>query len=608
MSDKKSRYLITTADESTWVFDQPVLFLGSWCLLSHREHIWSNLDYKIIPYHWDNSAEMNKDADVVRAVYTNLLSDLAKILNNEHGLKWPLRAWRIVIGPWLLRYVEIMLDRWKSIQNALKTYDISGASIDYPVWGEIISKDFGEFSDLCKTDAWNYYVYSELLLMSQNIRLNKKAPMGEFGVENIEEDVIEKESISIKIKGKIFGITKKLFHSRFYISFSMFVARKNNYYLYITYISGRLNVLKLSMSLGDWPILTGDHPETDLSRVKYSERNYLKSGDVIFENFEDTARFFLPKLMPLIYLEGFNDLLRCSDRSGLPKDIKSIFTTIGIWKDEVFKVWVAQSVQKGTSLIVGQHGGEYGTCLFSFFEEHEQDISDKYLTWGWDNGSGKVIVAPAPILFNKQNCTWKTDGNIAILCRGNARYLSQMHPNPMWGSRGEAYLSQIQSLLNSLTSEVKNISSVKLFPLDKERGKPLGPILKRSFPGTHFLPLGSSLEKLLNNSRLSIHTYDGTTFLETIGVGRPCMIMFDSTLNPLRKSAQPFFSKLEEVGIYHKSPESASKKIIEIYKSVEKWWDSNEVIEAREIFCNEFALTVDEPLKYFRDIILEKNE
>ena len=48
------------------------------------------------------------------------------------------------------------------------------------------------------------------------------------------------------------------------------------------------------------------------------------------------------------------------------------------------------------------------------------------------------------------------------------------------------------------------------------------------------------------------------------------------------------------------------KKIIEIYKDVENWWESNEVIEARELFCNEFALTVDEPLRYFRDIILEK--
>lgn len=34
------RYLITTADERTWKFDRPVLFLGEWCRLYDRRHVW----------------------------------------------------------------------------------------------------------------------------------------------------------------------------------------------------------------------------------------------------------------------------------------------------------------------------------------------------------------------------------------------------------------------------------------------------------------------------------------------------------------------------------------------------------------------------------------
>jgi hypothetical protein len=37
-----SRYLITTADERTWRFDQPVIFSGEWCRLYERQHIWQN--------------------------------------------------------------------------------------------------------------------------------------------------------------------------------------------------------------------------------------------------------------------------------------------------------------------------------------------------------------------------------------------------------------------------------------------------------------------------------------------------------------------------------------------------------------------------------------
>ena len=41
---KKKRYLITTADERTWKFDRPVVFLGEWCRLYDRKNIWHNMD------------------------------------------------------------------------------------------------------------------------------------------------------------------------------------------------------------------------------------------------------------------------------------------------------------------------------------------------------------------------------------------------------------------------------------------------------------------------------------------------------------------------------------------------------------------------------------
>jgi len=612
MLDNKPRYLITSADEGTWVFDQPVLFLGSWCLLSDREHIWSKLDYKIIPYHWDDPRVMSKDAEFVRSLYNNLLKTLSKNLNKEHGLNWSVRAWRIVIGPFVLRYIEVLFDRWKSIQTALNSFNITGASIDFAEWSENICKDFDEFSDICKTDYWNYYIYSELLSTSKKVKLNRVIPSINSSIDEIEEinekietEPIEKTLLKNSIRNNLFGVAKILFNSRLYHSLSSFLSRKNKYYLYDTYIGGKLNIMKLSIMLGDFPALNREHLGPDLSGIKSSKRECLEFGATANEDFEHFAKFFLPKLMPLIYIEGFKDLLTSVNEANFPKNIKKIITTIGIWKDEVFKVWTAQEVQKGTTLIVGQHGGEYGTCLFSFFEEHEQEISDTYLTWGWGNNLPQVKSAPAPTIINRKKSNWKVDGRISIICSVTPRYLSQMHPNLMYGTKSDNYLLKIESLLKLLKSNVKDLLTVKLWPSDNDRGNPLGIKLKKSFPEIHYLPLKSSLEGILSNSRLSIHTYDGTTFLETIGSGRPCMIIFSPEFHPLRKSAQPFFRILEKVGIYHKSPESASEKIIEIYRNVNNWWDSNDVLEARNIFCNEFVLTVDDPLKSYKNVILD---
>ena len=71
---RQKRYLITTADESTWKFDQPVIFLGEWCRLYERKHIWHNLDAIIAkPY---GLGKFKKDADFFEIKNKKSESDL----------------------------------------------------------------------------------------------------------------------------------------------------------------------------------------------------------------------------------------------------------------------------------------------------------------------------------------------------------------------------------------------------------------------------------------------------------------------------------------------------------------------------------------------------
>ena len=62
---KKKRYLITTADELTWKFDQPVIFLGEWCRLYDRKHIWQGMN-SIVAKPYGLSA-LKKDTDYFNA-------------------------------------------------------------------------------------------------------------------------------------------------------------------------------------------------------------------------------------------------------------------------------------------------------------------------------------------------------------------------------------------------------------------------------------------------------------------------------------------------------------------------------------------------------------
>ena len=82
MTEQK-RYLITTEDEATWKFDQPVIFLGEWCRLYDCKHIWQNMDAKVAkPYGLDAT---NKDTDdlKIKALGEKLFPEFCKILNQN---------------------------------------------------------------------------------------------------------------------------------------------------------------------------------------------------------------------------------------------------------------------------------------------------------------------------------------------------------------------------------------------------------------------------------------------------------------------------------------------------------------------------------------------
>lgn len=58
---REPRFLITTADERTWKFDRPVIFLGEWCRSYSRRDVWGAMDAVMaLPYGLGRS---KKDAD-----------------------------------------------------------------------------------------------------------------------------------------------------------------------------------------------------------------------------------------------------------------------------------------------------------------------------------------------------------------------------------------------------------------------------------------------------------------------------------------------------------------------------------------------------------------
>ena len=121
-----ARTLITTAIEETWPKDKdkPVLFLGEWCKLYHRKSLWKDMNAKTAPYHWDDRKKLIGDYRLLQTTHEKFLIQLSGILNKLHNTNHSERYWRILIGPWLGWFVQIVFDRWFMLKKVIEEEEL----------------------------------------------------------------------------------------------------------------------------------------------------------------------------------------------------------------------------------------------------------------------------------------------------------------------------------------------------------------------------------------------------------------------------------------------------------------------------------------------------
>ena len=155
MTKLAPRYLITTTDELAWKFDRPVIFLSEWCRLYDRKHIWQDMDAIVAAPYGLGLAKKDEDYAEVRALEEKLFPVLCEVLNQHHGLKYGERFWRIVLGHWLRRTLDVMLNRVKTLEQCFQTYQISGVTVYTNDHYSLATQDSNSANCAFMDERWN---------------------------------------------------------------------------------------------------------------------------------------------------------------------------------------------------------------------------------------------------------------------------------------------------------------------------------------------------------------------------------------------------------------------------------------------------------------------
>ncbi len=589
LMDKLPRFLITTADERSWRTDLPAICLGAWCRTHNRAEAWERLKAEIVPYHWDDRHKLYSDYLYLRNLHEILLTELSEVLNSFHGTRHSCRYWRILLGPWLLYFTQMLFDRWEMIQLAVKNYEIkSTVMLDF-LPERVIPWDMDDFRKMYPTDSWNHAIYSRILNGWTSVPC-ERIPLVEYKLcakENLSKGLSEYGQILRRLTGAALSRCTQLF------------SRATDAFFILTYLPLKQDLL-LQLSLKQMPTINLQSPaprsEPDLALRKLFNLNAEKHN-----NFENCIRTLIPEHIPTIYLEGYLALQEKVGKLPWPKKPKVIFTSASYNADDIFKAWAGLKVEGGATLVIGQHGGNLGSALWSSSEDHEMAIADRYLTWGWSDGMPKHYPIGMLKHMGRGFGRWSPEGHMLLVTSVMPRYSYVMGSYTVAATQVESNLNDQYMFIRALRKDIRKNLLVRLFIPDW--GWDQADRWRAQIPDVRIHSGSGPIEPLISGCRLYVATYNATTFLESLNRNIPTIMFWNPKHWELRSSAEPYFEKLKKVGIFHDKPEDAAEKVSEIWCDVQKWWNNPEVQEAREIFCNRYAGTQESPIKKLNEAL-----
>tara|TARA_B100000315_G_scaffold127732_1_gene117460 strand:- start:385 stop:2160 length:1776 start_codon:yes stop_codon:yes gene_type:complete len=570
-------FLITTAEQRFWKPEEPTLFLGEWCKVYSQKEVWSKLDYQVLPYHGADRSKTYQDYCYSKKIYERILNELSRRLNDTHNVNYSVKYWRILLGFWLATFTEICLDRYRSISQAIESGRVKNTWIGEYEPGAFIPMGSGEFCDFFCKDAYNHFLYDFFIRALNGFRWEVKdseRPKNSLVGEQAIHRLGSKDSL-IKTMGYwsklVSGVTQSVVFFNSYIP--------------------PVGLIRLQLALGQIPspyqVSSGRHTTTDTGNLPINfairDKLRLKKSDDLFENLVNKL---IHVQIPKVYVEGYRETSRAA-MEVFPKKTRAIITATHN-TSELFKFWAGHQVDKGTKLILTQHGGNIGDGLWSSNDDRELAIANRYFTWGWSRkDTDKTVAVPAPMLDrSKGRIRPEPDGDILCITASFPRYPYAMVSMPT-GPLVLDTLGEQNKFFNSVSREVYKLLVLRLFPVkrgweEKMRWLHIQPSL-RTYRGT------KTMCNQLNKSRLCVCFYNGTPMLEVFASNFPTVVFFNPNNCELNESAQPYFDELREAGILFDDPESAASLVNKVYQDPVSWWRTEKVQRAKDRFCNQYA-------------------
>jgi putative transferase (TIGR04331 family) len=542
------------------------IYLGDWCY----ESIYKKNKIQVcLPYgiQTNTKYKLIKKFDII---FDTILKNLSILLNKHHNKNLSIRSWKIILGPWLSTFIQIIINRHNTLLNNIMIYNPKKTICYKANLKDLITHDIKDLNAKSMGNDWNNQIYFEILKYYSQLEVSTK------------NKIFQKQ------------LSKNLFNN-LKIDTKNFIKNIINKYNKFNYKKDYPFIIGSGLNLKDLKKLQINNNCPSINWRNYEKKDDLfvdvnlriKLQEIIFNEKENKNLInFIKKIiffsLPSTYLENFQNNVEKVSNLSWPKSPKVIFTAYNYFYDEYFKFYVALNIPN-SKYFIAQHGSTHGIHIYP--KAIGERTADNFLAWS-DLYKGKKFI------YSKKK---KVINNYP---RSQKKYLSMIfEPRPF---RSDLFDTdhfykknwiEFLRFINSLDKEMRQKLVVRLhknslfeesFDELKQLDKIKNKIFKIEFST-------NDINKLIVKSNLIIICYDSTLIYKLLNTNVPFLIYIPKKINFMKKEVKKDFYKLKMENILFFSKLKLKKHINNIWSSTDEWWNQKEKIKIRKILRYKYS-------------------
>jgi putative transferase (TIGR04331 family) len=164
--------LVVSDEAEKWPSDEKLVLIDGWCAFNNKLFLLKDnleIDFSCL-LHKEDKYSKDQRHSIARAVESRILKKIIIILNDYHEVNYSERCWKILLGHWLRRYVEVVYNRHLNIQNAFSKFNINKVVLSRHSSSDLISKNSRDANTFFSDPYWNSCLYTKIIYQCFNFK------------------------------------------------------------------------------------------------------------------------------------------------------------------------------------------------------------------------------------------------------------------------------------------------------------------------------------------------------------------------------------------------------------------------------------------------------